>query len=354
MKKYLFLIGASCAIFDINSGCCECMDICAENGNKTNQSSQNHKKTNPKKNIIPNTDTRKGLKTLVINKLPNKSTTDKPTSVVHKTSTTTNINTTSVTKNATVTTAEVTASDTIELLKTDIINKYDDLRILLQYFFKKKIVKILDIDIENITNKDFKDTTTLQKIKTELENKMKKDKIEIKFDDDLMPENPKDGYDGINKDNLYQLLDACYESTVYSQKFHNFGTNVYSTLNFINYITCGHDDGKFLNIFKFSSNKSDFYYGFTRSITDVGNVAYAREVWAQRDPELDCNDRIHDLYNKYCNATGENLNKSNKIKEHFKITFSDENILNKFENDSDKNTVIDFINKRALSPTERI
>lgn len=83
-------------------------------------------------------------------------------------------------------------------------------------------------------------------------------------------------------------------------------------------------------------------------------MAYARKEWAQRDPEFDGNDRIHDLYNKYCNATGENLNKSNKIKEHFKITFSDENILNKFENDPDKNTVIDFINKRALSPTERI
>lgn len=174
-------------------------------------------------------------------------------------------------------TAEATAP-AVELLKQNILVKHNELKILLQYFFKKKIVKILDIDIENITNKDFKNTTTLQKIKTELENKMKKDKIEIKLDDNFMPENPKDGYDGINKDNLYQLLQACYQSTVHSQKFHMVGTEVYSTLNFINYITCGHDNGKFLNIFKFSSNKSNFYYNFTKSISDVGSLSCARKT----------------------------------------------------------------------------
>lgn len=57
MKKYLCLIVLVGFCFDINSGCCECMDICSGNGNKTNQSQ--NQKTNPKKNIIPNTDTRK-------------------------------------------------------------------------------------------------------------------------------------------------------------------------------------------------------------------------------------------------------------------------------------------------------
>ena len=239
-----------------------------------------------------------------------------------------------------------------------IVNLYDEYREIknvLQYFFKREIQSILDLNI-----------TSIESIKDIINNKgtayaNEKLKLLQKFENEVYTydnsTNAKEyiNYSKINEKSIYALLFALFQSTLFVAKCQNIDTSVkYNIWNLIQYITNNNNEDNFYNIVAFISNKSNFFYNLCKCISDAGNLS------AMKNPKHMSswctgfeNECLNQKYFNFCQKCGSNKNDSeNEIIKYFSIKFYDNNreIKNNFDTDipSTIKIVSDFIKEWGL------
>ena len=242
--------------------------------------------------------------------------------------------------------------------KNELINnlydEYIEIKKVLQYFFKREIQSILDL---NITDK--KSVENIIK-NNGTEYAEKKLKSLLNFRNEVWRQNDPSSnsylyYSEIDENSIFALLNALFQSTLIVTKNINFDPSAtYSIGKLIPYITDKNNKANLYNIVPFVSNRSDFFYNLCKSISDAGNLG-----WLKDPKYMDswCNgtgiEGLHPMYEKFCKNCGSNkIDAENKIINYFSIKFYKDNreIKNNFDTDIQSNikTVSDFIKEWGL------
>ena len=235
-------------------------------------------------------------------------------------------------------------------LIVNLYKEYIEIKKILQYFFKKEIQSILDL---NITGKE--------SIKNIIDNKgieyaQKKLESLLNFKNEVWRQNDPSSnsylyYSEIDENSIFALLYALCQSTAIVCRFQSIDdTRTYNIWNLIQYITNNdNNDNKdnFYNIVPFASNRSDFFYNLCKSISDAGNLWWLKGNTSIHSWGIgfDC-DILNPMYDTFCKNCSSNKNDNeNKIINYFSIKFYNDNreIKNNFDDDTDNKTVIDFI-----------
>ena len=225
--------------------------------------------------------------------------------------------------------------------------EYINIKQILQYFFKREIQSILDLNITSIDSiKNIIDNNGIEYAEKSLKL-LQKFENEVTYDESTNTKR-NINYSEIEKESIYALLSALYKSTLIVSNYQ--GIDPYATYNISNliqYITDNDNKDNFYNIVPFVSNRSDFFYNLCKSISDAGNLAgmKSNEYLQSWGIGFDC-DILNPMYETFCKNCGSNKNDNeNKIINYFSIKFYNDNreIKNNFDDDTDNKTVIDFI-----------
>ena len=232
-------------------------------------------------------------------------------------------------------------------LINNLYNEYIELKKILQYFFKREIQSILDL---NITDKE-----SIKNIinNNGIEYANEKLKSLLKFKNEVWRQNDPSSnsylfYHEIDENSIFALLYALYESTYTVCGFQSIDdTREYNIWKLICYITNKNNKDNLYNIVPFVSNRSDFFYNLCKSISDAGNLGWLKgNKYIQSWGNGYNNDILDGYYLTFCQNCGSNKNDNeNKIIQYFSIKFYNDNreIKNNFDDDTDNKTVIDFI-----------
>ena len=236
-------------------------------------------------------------------------------------------------------------------LINNLYNEYTELKEILQYFFKREIQSILDLNITN--KKSIEDI--INKNGTDFANQ--KLKLLLNFRNEVWRQNDPSSnsylyYSEINENSIFALLYALGQSTAIVWKAQSIDyTLIYNIWNLIQYITDNNNKDNFYNIVPFISNRSNFFYNLCKCISDEGNLAWMKSNEYLQSWGLghDC-EVLHQMYSNFCKHVGSNKNDNeNKIINYFSIKFYNDNreIKNNFDDD-DAKIVNAFIEKHSL------
>ena len=236
-------------------------------------------------------------------------------------------------------------------LINNLYNEYTEIKKILQYFFKREIQSILDL---NITNKESIEDI-INKNGTDFANQ--KLKLLLNFKNEVWRQNDPSSnsylyYSEINENSIFALLNALCQSTAFVCWFQSIDdTRTYNIWNLINYITNKNNKDNFYNIVPFISNRSDFFYNLCKCISDEGNLRGLKSDEYTQSWGIGHNcEVLHNMYSNFCRHVGSNKkDNENKIIKYFSIKFYNDNreIKNNFDSD-DAKIVNAFIEKHSL------